>query len=664
MKRRRGRRVVAAALGALALLVVGAVGPAPAAVETPGTPYTWGSNPGGQLGDGTFDDRFSAAPVAGLDDVIDLTTGREHAVALRSNATVVAWGRNEFGQVGDGSIVPRSLPVEVNGLSNVTAVAGGHYHSMALRSNGTVATWGFNASGQLGDGTTTHRSTPVTVSGLTNVMAIAAGRNMSYALRNDGTVWAWGLNTSGQLGDGTTTSRTTPVRVGALDDITRISGGRDHGLAVHENGTVWSWGDNTYGQLGDDSVVDRTNPVTVEGISTAVEVAGGAHHSFARLENGTIAAWGRNYRGQLGDGTLQQRQTPVQVSGISNAIEVGTGRDHGMAVLANGSVRAWGWNDFGQVGDGTTTTRVTPVVVPGVSDAAIVHGGQNFSAALTSVETTDQPPSRPGRPVGSSTGAGTIDLAWDASSDDLSNTLTYRVFRSGVFVGTVVSASSNQVTYTDAPIAPGTAHTYVVVAVDGEGNTSSPSPVSDPIRELSPIFVDDFDGMLESWDKVVRLTVDPSTGGPTAPSARAEVVRERRGFARVTLTQPLGAACASAQVNLTSIGDKSVTLLRFRAGVRRSIASVNLDPSGRLVVRADVAAVRQNSQVRLGSGWHELEFCVAIDGGDLELTRDGEVISSWSADLGSAPIAVFELGNSARRLYHANFDTVVVDPVD
>ncbi len=664
MNRRRGGRALIAGLGAVLLLLIGAVGPAPAAVETPGTPYTWGSNPGGQLGDGSFDDRFSPGPVVGLDDVIDLTTGREHALALRANGTVVAWGRNDVGQIGDGSSTTRTLPVSVTGLSNVTAVAGGHYHSMALRANGTVATWGFNATGQLGDGTTTHRATPVTVSGLNNVVAIAAGRNMSFALLANGTVWGWGLNSEGQLGDGTTTTRTTPVRVGTLDDIVAISGGRDHGLAVHENGGVWSWGDNTYGQLGDGSTTNRTSPVAVSGISNAVEVAGGAHHSFARLANGNIASWGRNYRGQLGDGTLVQRTTPVQVTGISNAVEVGTGRDHGMAALGNGTVRAWGWNDFGQVGDGTTTTRLAPVVVPGVSDVAILHGGQNFSAALSSVEASDEPPSRPGKPAGSSTTAGEIDLAWAASTDDESSTLTYRIFRDGAFVDTVVSASQNQVTYTDGPITPGTSHTYVVVAVDGAGNTSQPSPASDPIRELSPIFADDFGDSFEAWDKVVRLSIDSSTGSPAAPSALAEIVRDRKGFARVELAETLNAACVSSRVRVTSVESQSVTLLRFRTATGRAIASAKIDRSGRLIVRADIAGARQNSGVKLGNGWHELEFCAVVDSGGMLLLRNGDVISSWTADLGSALIAELQLGNSAKRPYQANFDTVVVQPVD
>jgi alpha-tubulin suppressor-like RCC1 family protein len=168
------------ALAGLLLLA----GSGPAAAATPGTPWTWGSNSFGELGDGTNANHFTAAPVIGFAaaDAVELHGGREHVVALRTDGTVWTWGSSQFGQLGSGGTANRSTPGVVTGLAGVARVGAGHYHSMALLGDGTVRAWGMNGQGQLGDGTTTNRTTPVTVSGLTGVTAMTAGRSYTAAL--------------------------------------------------------------------------------------------------------------------------------------------------------------------------------------------------------------------------------------------------------------------------------------------------------------------------------------------------------------------------------------------------------------------------------------------------------------------------------------------------
>ncbi len=368
------RRVLATWLSVAGLVVAGlSAVPAAQAATEPGTPYTWGGNSFGQLGNGTTAARLTPGPVPDLSDVIDLHAGREHVIALTSGRTVRTWGSNAKGQLGLGGGANRTTPALVPGLSGIAAVSTGHYHSMALATDGRIWVWGLNASGQLGDGTRTTRTSPVLVSGIDDAVAIAAGRDMSYAVREGGTVWAWGLNGDGQLGDGTTIDRTTPVRVGSLTAVVSVSGGRDHGLAVRSDGSVWAWGWNAYGQVGDGTLSNRLTPVQVS--TGAVAVAGGAHHSYALRADGTVQSWGRNYRAELGDGTSTDRRSPVQVLGVTDAVSVGSGRDHGIAVLGDGTVRTWGHNASGQLGDGTTTNRNRAVVVPGMTGASKVGGG-------------------------------------------------------------------------------------------------------------------------------------------------------------------------------------------------------------------------------------------------------------------------------------------------
>jgi alpha-tubulin suppressor-like RCC1 family protein len=104
--------------------------------------------------------------VIGLTNVLAISAGGHLSVALKSDGTVWAWGSGQNGQVGDGgSPADRLTPVQVSGLTNVLAISAGLDHALALKNNGTVWAWGYNGFGQIGDGTTNDALVPVPVSG-------------------------------------------------------------------------------------------------------------------------------------------------------------------------------------------------------------------------------------------------------------------------------------------------------------------------------------------------------------------------------------------------------------------------------------------------------------------------------------------------------------------
>jgi len=84
---------------------------------------------------------------------------------------VGAWGQNEFGQLGDNTKTNRSIPAQVldsageNFLTDIIEISAGDAHCLALRSDGSVWAWGNNIHHRLGDGTGTNRKTPVQVRG-------------------------------------------------------------------------------------------------------------------------------------------------------------------------------------------------------------------------------------------------------------------------------------------------------------------------------------------------------------------------------------------------------------------------------------------------------------------------------------------------------------------
>lgn len=176
-----------------------------------------------------------------FNNVISISAGNNFNLALKSDGTVWAWGDNTSGQLGIGTLTNQTYPVQVKGedgtgfLTDIIAISGGGNHSLALKSDGTVWSWGNNTDGQLGDGSNINRLTPVRVKGsgneahLANVQAIDAGESHNVAYSSD-QIFTWGSNGSGQLGNGTTLGSNIPVlihisslsKVYEYDDVGRL----------------------------------------------------------------------------------------------------------------------------------------------------------------------------------------------------------------------------------------------------------------------------------------------------------------------------------------------------------------------------------------------------------------------------------------------------------
>jgi alpha-tubulin suppressor-like RCC1 family protein len=161
--------------------------------------------------------------VEGVNNVIAIGAGNLHSLAVTRNGTVWAWGINERGQLGDGTFINRFGPVQVTGLPSIQAAAGGQHHSVFLGRDGSVWTCGADLGGALGIGGTTwqdwKRAVPVRVLNLANVEAIAAGGQSSLAVCADGSVWGWGSNEKGELGINNPKEINAPLRVGPGVDI-------------------------------------------------------------------------------------------------------------------------------------------------------------------------------------------------------------------------------------------------------------------------------------------------------------------------------------------------------------------------------------------------------------------------------------------------------------
>jgi alpha-tubulin suppressor-like RCC1 family protein len=254
------------------------------ALKDDGTVLAWGANEDGQ-----------ASPPEVYQDAVAVEAGALHSLVLRRDGTVSAWGNNFAGQTA----VPE-------GLSGVVAISAGAYHNLALGRDGSVAGWGFDDYGQA-----------AIPADLTNVVAVAAGGFHSLALKSDGTVVAWGSAWGG----------TTSVPEG-LDGVIAISAGAWHSLALRHDGTVVAWGFNDEGQTQ-----------VPEGLSGVTAISAGWLHSLALKADGMITAWGNHANGET--------EMPMEAANIRR-IEAGNSHnlairdDSGFPGLADVSpVRAW-----------------------------------------------------------------------------------------------------------------------------------------------------------------------------------------------------------------------------------------------------------------------------------------------------------------------------------
>jgi alpha-tubulin suppressor-like RCC1 family protein len=351
-----------------------------AAIKPNGEVWSWGDNTHGQLGRATsgFSDN-TPARVSTTNDVVSVSLGEYHALALTNDGRVVTVGRDDFGQLGDGpgdssdtssapNLRDNILPAGVKAV----AVEAGRYYSLALTSEGTVYAWGRNNVGQLGLGTTAQQDSPALISDFNGVIALAAGDDHTLALKADGTVWAWGDNPNGELGTGNLLPSYVPVVVAGLSDVKAIAAGGNHSVALLADGTVRTWGYNNHGQLGNGNTTDSNVPVQVTGLTDVVGIAAGYEFTLAVLSNGTVKAWGHDDSLQLGNGaTAGDQTTPVDVQGIPSDRSVrglAAGIFHALALLDDGSVVAWGSNVQGQLGDGTINSSdvAKPASVTGV----------------------------------------------------------------------------------------------------------------------------------------------------------------------------------------------------------------------------------------------------------------------------------------------------------
>jgi alpha-tubulin suppressor-like RCC1 family protein/predicted phage tail protein len=277
-------------------------------------------------------------------DLVSVSAGNYHSLALRKNGTVVGWGDNFYGEAtpptnltgvvaisagegfslalkDDGALVSWGSDlnyVPTPQLTNVVAISVGLRHGLALKGDGTVVAWGWGYDGET--------NVPP---GLAGVVAIAAGSDRSVALKSDGTVVAWGNPYTGIA---------PPTN---LDSVVAIA---DAGfsLAVKSDGTIVGWGNDTCGMIS-----------TVTNHTKVADVAAGWLHSVALNKDGTLSDWGCDSSNvtppDLGGGAVAISAAGYHFAALSTS-PLPPSRPSAVVLAANEIRLSWRDNSVGEKG--------------------------------------------------------------------------------------------------------------------------------------------------------------------------------------------------------------------------------------------------------------------------------------------------------------------------
>jgi len=259
--------------------------------------YSWGENYHGQLGAGieysrrhVVDNPLNITELFPDDcgKIIKLSAIGHTCQALTDKHRLFSWGSNSGGQVGNGKIGSNesaSSPIEITNFipedaGKVTKIVASEYSSFCLTELGYVYAWGINTLGRLGLGNIQrdikipHKLNIDKMHG--KITDIAAGTHHALCLTETGNVFGFGSNLYGQLAhiweDSSNVCQNTPLDLmpflpNDCGKIIQIAAGGCSSYCITENRRIFGFGgDMLYiGKQGDTRAnywpVDITNHI-------------------------------------------------------------------------------------------------------------------------------------------------------------------------------------------------------------------------------------------------------------------------------------------------------------------------------------------------------------------------------------------------------------------
>jgi uncharacterized repeat protein (TIGR02543 family) len=304
--------------------------------------FTWGSNDGGSLGDGTGEANYTPHDITPLfqlqvnEEIQMVSAGSTFTLVLTNMGRVFIFGYGRYGQ-NEPNTTNTILPTEITSNFNLSAnekivdISCGASHAIVRTNNNSIFTFGYNNNGQLGNNTLTNSNLPINI---TSRFSFASGEMASKViaigfstmlLTDKGRVFTWGDNREGELGNGTYNQSRVPIDITnqfngmGEDKIVDLQLNGSKGVALTANNQIYVWGKNYYNTLLIEE--EKSNvPVNITSVihemypNQTVEIQIGGNVSMIRTENGKIYTWGPNSFGNMGDGTDITKTVPTKIA--------------------------------------------------------------------------------------------------------------------------------------------------------------------------------------------------------------------------------------------------------------------------------------------------------------------------------------------------------------
>eukprot|EP00300_Choanocystis_sp_HF-7_P019282 c20291_g1_i1.p1 GENE.c20291_g1_i1~~c20291_g1_i1.p1 ORF type:complete len:1112 (-),score=197.97 c20291_g1_i1:2283-5597(-) len=385
--------------------------------------WAWGNGADGRLGtlDGNGQFRPNVLQNLRNENVVMVSAGEAHSLALSSRGMVWPWGGGEYGKLGHGDTANVSSPKIVEELRHlkVKAIAVGAFHSLVLTSTGLVYSWGGGSYGKLGHGESMNQIIPRHIERIENVVSIAAGSFHSGFVTSVGNLYLCGYGGNGRLGNGNNASSNYPDQVRVLKneilvdstktevlsskqgltlsdiiqprELTRMFGGGFHSVGLTDQGMIFAFGDGKYGQLGINmdhlkrfEKREKLEPKYVAGVVNAKLVACGTNHTLVVTKDGKIFSFGRGQGGVLGHGDATDQPEPrlIRTLAYKSVQNCATAEMHCAACTDEGECFTWGSGDFGKLGHGELNDETTPRLVAALDGKKVIQVACGFSHTL------------------------------------------------------------------------------------------------------------------------------------------------------------------------------------------------------------------------------------------------------------------------------------------
>ena len=231
-------------------------------------------------------------------------------------------------------------------LKNIVDISSGANHAMAIDNKGAVFIWGSGEQNQLGyhiierTGTSNDKLTLKPQHLRTKIRtykAIYTGLDHSFAIDLKDRVWSWGVNSFGGTGilegagdDNAVVYNPTIVETLKFEDdsIIHMDGGQHHSVAITEKGKALIWGRVDGFQTGldmstiprDSTIRDNNDnprivivPTEIPNVGTCIHASAGTDHTILLNYQGQAYAWGLSATYQTGLATTNDIEFPTHI---------------------------------------------------------------------------------------------------------------------------------------------------------------------------------------------------------------------------------------------------------------------------------------------------------------------------------------------------------------